>query len=511
MTVSQETGGDRDEYLRVIQLRARAELERRRRGRAQRAPEGTHGRIGQVYGPGAPLARYQGAGAVAGCAAEQIDAFYGAGYVAQPKQLAFHAAARTCDGPGGPVTVGYGGSRGQAKSHAILAQCIIDDAQRVPELKGLFLRSVQKAAKESFEDLIRKVLGGVPHTYTPSRNTLRLPNGAYFLLGGFKDERDIEKYLGIEYDLIAIEEATLLREARFEQLRGSLRTAKEGWRPRLYASTNPGGVGLKWFKKMLVEPWRRGQETTTRYVHTVRGDNIFINQEYDEYLGSLTGMLKRMWADADWEVNAGVYFEEFDYERHVRPPLVELSRQWVYWLSMDYGFNHWNVIMLHAEDGDGVRYTISELAHRKHFPDEIGPEVGPWLARYGLTLEGLSGCYAGSDTFSQTGRSRSTVAADYALAGINWTPAYTAPGSRVEGAHELARRLGNRARGIAPTWLIYEDCPRLIATLPYLEADPHRPEDVRKVDCDGATGEGGDDFYDAARYGIYLPKGSSMA
>ena len=508
MSVSQETGGaDRGEYLRVLQLRARAELERRRRGRYER----TNARIGQVYGPGAPLARYQGAGVVAGCTAAQIEAFYGAGYVAQPRQLAFHAAARACDGPGGPVTVGYGGSRGQAKSHAILAQCIIDDAQRVPELKGLFLRSVQKAAKESFEDLIRKVLGGVAHTYTPSRNTLRLPNGAYFLLGGFKDERDIEKYLGIEYDLIAIEEATLLREARFEQLRGSLRTAKAGWRPRLYASTNPGGIGLKWFKKMLVEPWRRGQETTTRYVHTVRGDNIFINPEYDEYLGSLTGMLKRMWADADWEVNAGVYFEEFDYDRHVVPALVELSRQWVYWLSMDYGFNHWNVIMLHAEDGDGVRYTISELAHRKHFPDEIGPEVGPWLARYGLTLEQLSGCYAGSDTFSQTGRSRSTVAADYALAGINWTPAYTAPGSRVEGAHELARRLGNRARGIAPSWLIGEDCPRLIATLPYLEADPHRPEDVRKVDCDGATGEGGDDFYDAARYGICLPKGSSMA
>jgi phage terminase large subunit len=501
----------------ALQVRARAERERRRRERHG----ATDRRIDLVYpaapstssgpGIGGPYERYMAAGLAAGCTADQMNAFYIAGYVAQPKQLAFHAAARACDHPGGPVVVGYGGSRGQAKSHAILAQCIIDDAQRVPGLKGLFLRSVQKAAKESFEDLIRKVLGGVNHTYIPSRNMLTLPNGAYFLLGGFKDDRDIEKYLGIEYDLIAIEEATLLRDLRVNQLRGSLRTAKDGWRPRWYPSTNPGGIGLKWFKQMLVDPWRRGREETTRYIHTLRGDNIFINKEYDEYLGSLTGMLKRMWADADWDVNAGVYFEEFDYDRHVLPLRLPLPAHWRYSLSMDYGFQHWNVILLHGEDGDGVKYTISELNHRKHFPDEIAPEVGPWLGRYGLRLDDIAERRSGSDTFSQTGRSRSTVAEEYAGHGIHWQPAYTAPGSRREGAHELARRLGNKERGIPPTWFIFEDCRRLIETLPYLEADPNNPEDVKKVDCDPATGDGGDDWYDCARYGLFSPNASSMA
>jgi hypothetical protein len=31
--------------------------------------------------------------------------------------------------------------------------------------------------------------------------------------------------------------------------------------------------------------------------------------------------------------------------------------------------------------------------------------------------------------------------------------------------------------------------------------DPHRPEDVLKVDCDD-EGNGGDDWYDAFRYGV---------
>ncbi len=34
-----------------------------------------------------------------------------------------------------------------------------------------------------------------------------------------------------------------------------------------------------------------------------------------------------------------------------------------------------------------------------------------------------------------------------------------------------------------------------------MEHDPHRPEDVKKIDCD-ESGIGGDDAYDSFRYGV---------
>jgi hypothetical protein len=37
--------------------------------------------------------------------------------------------------------------------------------------------------------------------------------------------------------------------------------------------------------------------------------------------------------------------------------------------------------------------------------------------------------------------------------------------------------------------------------MPYMEHDPHHPEDVLKVDMD-EQGRGGDDAYDCARYGV---------
>ena len=53
--------------------------------------------------------------------------------------------------------------------------------------------------------------------------------------------------------------------------------------------------------------------------------------------------------------------------------------------------------------------------------------------------------------------------------------------------------------GFVPTLFIHKRCGRLIETLPTLQHDPNRPEDVLKVDAD-EDGIGGDDAADALRY-----------
>ena len=51
--------------------------------------------------------------------------------------------------------------------------------------------------------------------------------------------------------------------------------------------------------------------------------------------------------------------------------------------------------------------------------------------------------------------------------------------------------------GIGPTLFIHQRCGRLMETLPALQHDPNRPEDVLKVDAD-EDGIGGDDAADPA-------------
>ncbi|MFO7716157.1 phage terminase large subunit, partial [Desulfosarcina sp.] len=103
----------------------------------------------------------------------------------------------------------------------------------------------------------------------------------------FQNESDIDKYLGLEYDIIVIEEATQLSEIKVTKIRGSLRSSKPGWRPRMYLSTNPGGVGHAWFKRRFVLPWRSKSESDTIFIPANYKDNKFLDEGYIKYLEGL--------------------------------------------------------------------------------------------------------------------------------------------------------------------------------------------------------------------------------
>src|SRR4051812_8326000 len=107
-----------------------------------------------------PLERCIAAAKAAGSPKDQVERFLPHGYVPMPWQWKVLGAAREADKPNGPVKIGIGGARGPGKTHAIFAQGTLDDSQRVDGLKGLFLRKTGKAARESMDDLVAKVLAG---------------------------------------------------------------------------------------------------------------------------------------------------------------------------------------------------------------------------------------------------------------------------------------------------------------------------------------------------------------
>jgi hypothetical protein len=145
----------------------------------------------------------------------------------------------------------------------------LDDCQRRDGLKFLFLRKVLKSAKESFDDLRRKVFRYTPHEYKTQAGLLLFPNNSRIVLGHYRNESDIDAYLGIEYDGVGIEEATQLTEKKLTDIRTCVRTSRDDWRPRTYYTTNPGGIGHRWFKRNIITPARLGQETDTRFIFAV--------------------------------------------------------------------------------------------------------------------------------------------------------------------------------------------------------------------------------------------------
>ncbi|MEI6194568.1 MAG: hypothetical protein WCS42_09580, partial [Verrucomicrobiota bacterium] len=134
-------------------------------------------------------------------------------------------------------------------------------------------------------------------------------------------------------------------------------------------------------------------------------------------------------------------------------------------------------------------------AERLWLPERHAVAIKAMLGRHGLQPNMLRRFVAGADVFSRQSDG-TTIAAQYAKHGINLRCANT---DRVNGWAEIMTRFGEPDAGIRPTLFILSRCGRLIETLPALQRDPLRPEDVLKVDAD-EDGVGGDDAADCLRY-----------
>jgi hypothetical protein len=401
---------------------------------------------------------------------------------------------------------------------------------------------VGKANTEHFEDLRRRVFAGLRHEFSAYRGLLTFANGSRIVAGHFQAEKDIDAYLGLEYDVIGIEEATTLSSRKHQDISTCCRTSKANWRPRIYSTTNPGGIGHAWYRTKFVLPYLQKRETETRFVPARVDDNGFNNPEYRRILEGLNGWQKAAWLDGEWDIAAGQFFTTFRREVHVvedLPPGVspqylppatpqivraglatgltplryfDESRAVEWFAALDYGFTHYTVVLLGCLDGDGNLFVVDEHAARKWLPERHAGAVRAMLARHrvpvegsGLRVEGLGTrplelrdlkrFVAGADVFSRQSDG-STVAAQYARAGIGLRPANM---ERISGWAEILHRLGDPANGVAPRLFIHARCARLVDCLPSLQHDPNRPEDVLKVDAD-EDGIGGDDPADALRY-----------
>src|SRR3954465_14740836 len=141
------------------------------------------------------------AGKYADCPQDQLENFAAAETILQPRQLAASSAARLCDFSGGPTSIGFGGARGGGKTFWMFAQIGADDCQRFPGLKCLLLRKVGKSNLENFEDLRRRLLMNLKHEFSTTPGFLKFENDSRIIIGHFQNENDIDKYLGLEYDV----------------------------------------------------------------------------------------------------------------------------------------------------------------------------------------------------------------------------------------------------------------------------------------------------------------------
>lgn len=364
----------------------------------------------------------------------------------------------------------YGGARGGGKSWALrrklVAMCL-----RYAGLRCLLIR---RSLPELRTNHVLPFLSeyGALLEYRDGEKLLSFANGSKIFLGYCASDRDVLRYQGQEYDVIAIDEATQLSEYRFSIFKACLRGTSDFPR-RMYLTCNPGGIGHAWVKRLFVDREFRADENPDDYgfVQALVFDNKALLDAAPDYISSLKSLpdrLRKAWLYGRWDVFDGQFFPEFSTERHVCSAS-DLPLHAKYFAAFDYGFDMLAALVL-AVDGDGRMYVVAErcvsgltLTEAAHHVSEL---CAPYRVEYAVASPDLW------NRRQDSGRSGFEI-----MQSVPRMPPMTAADNRrIPGWRMLREYLGD-SEG-TPRLRIFSECRELIRCMPALLFDAGRPEDA---------------------------------
>lgn len=374
--------------------------------------------------------------------------------------------------------IGYGGARGGGKSWSMRRKFVLL-ALKYHGMKLLLLRKTFPELRENHVMPLLMEIGQYAK-YKEKDNTFTFPNGSRIVLGYCDSEKDLLRYQGHEYDVIGMEEATHFTETMRNFFETCNRSTRTDFKPRMYYTSNPGGIGHAWFKRLFIDREYRGKEKPENY-HFIPAkvyDNHALmkaNPEYVDTLESLPDDLREAFLHGNWDVFAGQYFRDFRRDTHVIEPF-KLPSHWMRFISIDYGYNDPCAIYWHAVNDRRV-YTYREMYVTQMNASDIAQKITE-LSRG----ESIEYTVASPDMWHKRGAGyvsngvvRGESIADTFLDGGVWLE--KADNDRLIGWTRMREYMKVQPDG-KPLWLIFDTCKNLVRTLPQMVHDDKRVEDV---------------------------------
>jgi len=415
----------------------------------------------------------------------------------------------------------YGGAAGGGKSYAM----IVDPLRYVdnPLFNGLLLRRTNDELRKLIKD--SQFLYPKLHPkaqWKEKMSTWVFPSGAQLWMTYLDRDEDVTRYQGQEFCWIGIDELTQYPTPyAWNYLRSRLRTSSNSGLPLcMRATSNPGGVGHGWVKRMFIEPSPPNKAFPARDIETGEelkykedhhdpkkagkplfyrkfiparvSDNPYLweDGQYEANLLSLPDAQRRQLLEGDWDIADGAAFSEFRQKYHVIEPR-PIPHDWKRFRSCDFGYSTYSAVHWFAIDPT----TNTLIVYRELY---VSKNTARDLARKILELEKdekISYGVLDSSCWQVRGHAGPTIAEEMTQEGCRWRPADRAPTSRTNGKNRLHELLKvdpftGRA-GIE----FFNTCRQIISDLPVIPAHPDGKEDI---DDRYAS----DHAYDSIRYGI---------
>ncbi len=366
--------------------------------------------------------------------------------------------------------IAYGGARGGGKSWA-LRRKLVGLCLRYEGIRCLLVRRTYGELRQNHLSQFLMEYGEMI-TYSEAEKTIFFPNGSRIIFGYCASDRDILRYQGQEYDIVAIDEATQISEHQFSIFKATLRGVND-FPKRIYLTCNPGGVGHAWVKRLFIDRDFRQNEDPVEYafIQALVYDNEVLlssNPSYIDQLRALPQRLRDAWLGGRWDVFEGQFFSEFNEEVHVIDAAL-IPKKVQRFIAFDYGFDMLAVLVM-AKDSDGRLYAEHELMRSGLTLGEAGEAIVRFIS--GLDIEYA---VASPDLWNRrqdSGRSGFEVMQSI----FGMPPMLPADDRRIPGWRMLKEQLSSR--GGAPMLYISRNCGELINSMQNLICDKTRAEDA---------------------------------
>lgn len=411
----------------------------------------------------------------------------------------------------------YGGSAGGGKSYGLLA-----DPMRYfgnANFNGIILRRTNDELRELIwksQEIYPKAFPGA--RWQEKKSQWVFPGGGRLWMTYLERDEDVLRYQGQAFSYIAFDELTQhATPFAWNYMRSRLRSTDPTLPLFMRATTNPGGPGHSWVKRMFIDPAPAGKrfaatdiETGETMVypesHAKAGQALFYRRfipaslkdnpylmadgQYEANLLALPEMQRRQLLEGDWAIADGAAFPEFRQHVHTCDPF-DVPPEWRRFRSCDYGYSSYSAVHWFAIDPSyETLYVYRELYLSKH--------TGKDLALAVLDAERGESIQYGvldSSCWHNRGQIGPSIAEEMIAAGCRWRPSDRSAGARVAGKNQLHQRLQVNDGTGQPGIVFFNNCRQIIADLPVIPSDPRGSDDIDpRYRSDHA--------YDSIRYGV---------
>jgi len=397
----------------------------------------------------------------------------------------------------------YGGARGGGKSFASLGEFWCHSEDWGPHAKGLMLRRSREDLKDTI-DVARQMYGSAAE-WKDKEKQFRFRNGAVFHMAYLENDADAMNYQGWSLTRVYVEELTQYpSSAGIFRLFATLRTTS-GARCQFRATCNPGGPGHHWVKNWIIDngPYRPVKDHETGliriFIPAKIKDNPALLDNDPAYINRLRASgspaLVRAWLEGDWNVIEGAFFPEFDPNRHIIPPL-RMPLHWTRFRSMDWGSATpfslgWWIVIQDDTIHDKKRLPKNSIVRYREWYGASAPNKALRLPADAVAKEVVRRetdgkgfrepiSYGILDPAAFQVVSGPSIGETFARNGVFFRRADNARVStpkRMGGWDQVRWRLRGDEAG-DPMMFFVDHCRDAIRTLPMMQHDDNRPEDL---------------------------------